>query len=82
MFLPVKFVHPVRTRRWKAVTLPMALAWVVFAGWAAWVEFHAESWAQWGLAVTSLYLLGAGAAQQLRLRPRGLEPGQHHAQRR
>ncbi len=65
MFLPVKFVHPVRTSRWKAVTLPMALAWVFFAAWAAIVEFHPESWAQWGLTITSLYLLGAGAAQQL-----------------
>lgn len=65
MFLPVKFVHPVRTQRWKAVTLPMALAWVFFAGWAAIVEFHPDSWAQWGLTVASLYLLGAGAAQQV-----------------
>ncbi len=65
MFLPVKFVHPVRTQRWKAVTLPMALAWVFFAAWAAIVEFHPDSWAQWGLTIASLYLLGAGAAQQL-----------------
>jgi phosphatidylcholine synthase len=65
MFLPVKFVHPVRTRRWKAVTLPMALGWVFFAAWAAIVEFDSDSWAQWGLTLTSLYLLFAGAAQQL-----------------
>jgi phosphatidylcholine synthase len=65
MFLPVKFVHPVRTSRWKAVTLPMALAWVFFAAWAAIVEFHPDSWAQWGLTIASLYLLGAGAAQQV-----------------
>ncbi len=65
MFLPVKFVHPVRTERWRAVTLPMALAWVVFAGWAAWVDFHPSSWAQWGLTISSLYLLGAGALQQV-----------------
>ena len=65
MFLPVKFVHPVRTPRWHAVTLPMALLWTCFAGWAAWVDFHPQSWAIWGLAVTSVYLLGAGAMQQL-----------------
>lgn len=64
MFLPLKFVHPVRTQRWRAVTLPMALAWTFFAGWAAWVDFHPESWAHWGLVVTSLYLLSAGVAQQ------------------
>tara|TARA_R110000850_G_scaffold29714_5_gene81846 strand:- start:357 stop:1055 length:699 start_codon:yes stop_codon:yes gene_type:complete len=64
MFVPVKFVHPVRTERWRSVTLPMALAWTFFAGWAAWVNFHPESWAAWGLVVTSVYLLFAGAVQQ------------------
>jgi phosphatidylcholine synthase len=65
MFLPVKFVHPVRTLRWRAVTLPMAAGWTVFAGWAAWVDFDQQSWALWGLVVTSVYLLAAGAVQQL-----------------
>ena len=64
MFLPLKFVHPVRTVRWRMITLPMAIAWTFFAGWAAWVDFHPESWAHWGLVITSLYLLGAGVAQQ------------------
>jgi phosphatidylcholine synthase len=65
MFLPLKFVHPVRTERWRIVTLPMALAWTFFAGWAAWVDFHPESWAHWGLVVTSLYPTFAGIAQQI-----------------
>lgn len=65
MFLPVRFVHPVRTQRWRMVTLPMAVAWTVFAGWAAWVDFHLASWAHYGLMITSFYLLGAGAAQQV-----------------
>lgn len=65
MFLPVKFVHPVRTLRWRAVTLPMAMAWVVYAGWAAWVDFHPQSWAHWGLIVTSIYLATAGLFQQI-----------------
>ena len=65
MFLPLKFVHPVRTERWRMITLPLALAWTFFAGWAAWVDFHPESWAHWCLVVTSVYLLGAGVAQQL-----------------
>jgi len=64
MFLPLKFVHPVRTERWRVVTLPVAIAWTFFAGWAAWVDFHPESWAHWGLVVTSVYLLGAGVTQQ------------------
>jgi len=65
MFLPLKFVHPVRTERWRSVTLPIALAWTFFAGWAAWVDFHPESWAHWGLVLTSIYLIFAGIAQQL-----------------
>ncbi len=65
MFLPLKFVHPVRTKRWRAVTLPMALAWTFFAGWAAWVDFDPQSWAHWGLIVTSLYLGSAGILQQI-----------------
>ncbi|MBT8457003.1 MAG: phosphatidylcholine synthase [Rhodobacteraceae bacterium] len=65
MFLPVKFIHPVRTERWRTLSLPMAFAWTVFAGWAAWVDFDAQSWAHWGLVVTSIYLAFAGAAQQV-----------------
>lgn len=65
MFLPVKFIHPVRTQRWRLVSLPMTLAWCGFAGWAAWVEFDPQSWAHWGLVISSVYLLAAGAAQQL-----------------
>jgi phosphatidylcholine synthase len=65
MFLNLKFIHPVRTDRWRAISLPMALAWTGFAGWAAWVDFDPQSWAHWGLVVTSLYLLLAGAVQQL-----------------
>ena len=70
MFLPLKFVHPVRTERWRGLTLPMALAWTFFAGWAAWVDFHPESWAHWGLVVTSVYLVLAGIAQQVLYRER------------
>ncbi len=65
MFLPLKFVHPVRTDRWRGITLPIALAWTFFAGWAAWVDFHPESWAHWGLVLTSFYLLFAGMVQQI-----------------
>jgi phosphatidylcholine synthase len=65
MFLNLKFIHPVRTERWRAVSLPMAIAWIGFAGWAAWVDFHPESWALWGLMGSSIYLAVAGVAQQV-----------------
>ncbi|WP_022707166.1 CDP-alcohol phosphatidyltransferase family protein [Paracoccus zeaxanthinifaciens] len=65
MFTNIKFIHPVRTERWRAISLPMAVLWVAFAARAAWVDFHPSSWAIWGLVITSAWLLVAGAAQQL-----------------
>lgn len=65
MFTNLKFIHPVRTERWRSVSLPMALAWTGFAGWSAWLDFASGSLAHWGLAVTSIYLLVAGVAQQI-----------------
>lgn len=65
MFLNLKFIHPVRTERWRAVSLPVTAGWVFFAGWAVAVDFHPQSWAHWGLVVTSAWLLLAGIAQQL-----------------
>ena len=71
MFVPIKFIHPVRTQRWRGLSLPMALAWTFFAGWAAWVDFHPDTWATWGLVVTSIYMTAAGAVQQMLFGPDG-----------
>ena len=65
MLLPIKFVHPFRTERWRAVTLPVAFAWTLFAIWAAWVDFDPQSWAHWGLILTTLWLMLAGVTQQV-----------------
>jgi phosphatidylcholine synthase len=65
MFLNLKFVHPTRTKRWREVTLPVSIAWVIFAAWAAWVNFSEGTWAHWGLIATSIYLCVAGIAQQI-----------------
>jgi len=65
MFTNLKFIHPVRTARWRPLSLAMALGWCGFAGWAAWVDFYPNSWAHWGLLVTSLYLVAAGVVQQI-----------------
>ncbi len=68
MFLRIKFVHPVRTQRWRAITLPVALIWVALATAAAWADFAQPQWVTTALIVTSLYLLGAGAVQQVLFR--------------
>lgn len=65
-FASVKFVHPVRTRRWRWISLPAILIWGACAVGAAWVDFQGvPQICLAGLIVTSLYLLVAGAVQQL-----------------
>jgi phosphatidylcholine synthase len=64
MFLPIKFVHPFRTVRWRKITLPIAIIWTACAGWAAWIDFAAGSPVYLPLVVASIYLLVAGAVQQ------------------
>lgn len=63
-FLPLRFVHPVRTALWRPLTLPVCCAWVAFAGWACWTHFDQAFVFTIGLMATSIYLLLAGVAQQ------------------
>lgn len=65
MFLPLKFIHPTRTARWRLLSLPMALGWVIFAAWAAWGNFTVHPISNVGLLATTAYLTFAGIAQQL-----------------
>lgn len=71
MFTPLKFVHPVRTGRWRAVTLPVAFAWTGLAALSAWGDFDSAIGAHWGLLLTSVYLVVAGIAQQIVYGPEG-----------
>lgn len=64
-FTWAKFVHPVRTERWRAVTLPVTLAWVVLAGWSTWAQFDPPGLVKAGLFVTCLWLMTAGILMQL-----------------
>ena len=65
MFLSVKFIHPVRTRRWRPLSLPVAVVWTGLAAWAAASGFSLPTAATWALVITSVHLGGAGALQQL-----------------
>jgi phosphatidylcholine synthase len=65
MFINLKFIHPTRTKRWHWANLGMAVGWLIFATWSAWVNFT-EGWlVEWGLILTSLYLCFAGIVQEL-----------------
>ena len=65
MFTPLKFIHPVRTARWRSLSLPIALVWTVLAGWSAWAEFAQPALVTWGLIATTLYLGLVGIVQQM-----------------
>jgi len=70
MFVPLRFVHPVRTRRWRPASLPVALVWTALAGWAAWGGFALPPLGELAMLVTSVHLLLIGVVQQL-VPPRG-----------
>jgi phosphatidylcholine synthase len=64
MFFPLKFIHPVRTQRWRGLSLPIALVWTILAGVAAWKDFHPGPIVTVSLTVSSLYLLTVGLVMQ------------------
>ncbi len=63
-FTPLKFIHPVRTDRWRAVNLPVLLLWGMFAAWSAWTHFDPPSAVRLGLLLTSVWLLFVGMVMQ------------------
>lgn len=61
MFLPVVFVHPVRVRRWRTLTLTVLLAWCIAAIVALFVEKLAPSLITKAvLGLGALYFIGLG----------------------
>lgn len=65
MFLPVKFIHPVRTAQWRGLSLPVAMIWTIGIIWAAMSDFASNPALTVLIGVSSLYMLIAGALQQI-----------------
>jgi len=65
MFAPLKFIHPVRTKRWRPLSLGVAAIWTAGISFAAWTDFASNPALTGVVAVSSLYLLVAGIAQQV-----------------
>ena len=63
-FVPLKFIHPVRTDRWRAINLPVLLLWGVLAAWSVWQHFEPGDLVKLGLLVTSVWLLLVGIVMQ------------------
>lgn len=71
-FTPIKFIHPVRTVRWRPVNLSTLLLWVVLAGWSVWMEFNPPQPVKLALLASSFWLLTVGAVMQVIQRPKTL----------
>jgi phosphatidylcholine synthase len=59
-FVPVKFVHPVRVREFRAVNAVLIAAWSVLAFWALMDSFAQPKAVTWALCVIAVYFLLAG----------------------
>jgi phosphatidylcholine synthase len=64
-FLNMKFVHPVRTARWRWLTLPIALIWTASIALAAALDFASNPALTAVVTASSIYLLLAGIVQQV-----------------
>ena len=65
MFTSLKFIHPVRTVRWRWLSLPIALFWTLLGGYAAWLNFNTGLTVKILFMIFTAYLLSAGIIQQL-----------------
>lgn len=63
-FTWLKFVHPVRTVRWRKATMTICLMWVGFATWSVWENFDPPALVKAGLLATSVWLLFVGMVMQ------------------
>ena len=64
-FIPAKFIHPIRTVRWRPFNIAVTMVWVALAGWSVWDVFDPPQAVKVGLLGASLWLLSAGVLMQL-----------------
>lgn len=75
-FTPVEFVHPLRVRRWRPLTLAMSVAWGVLALIALLYDLDPPLWVVIAFAVVSFYFAVIGLLLQL-TRPKSAPHGVH-----
>lgn len=59
-FVPVRFVHPFRVRRLRAVNIALLVLWSALALAAVWQGLMPDFWTATGLCAIALYFLVAG----------------------
>ena len=73
MFLPLRFIHPIRTARWRALSLAMTALWLGAMAAAAATGFDHSALLTVAVMLSAAYLLLAGMVQQI-LREGALRP--------
>ena len=63
-FTWLRFIHPVRTARWRRVNLTVCILWVILAGWSVSSNFAPPGLVKSGLLVTSVWLIVVGMIMQ------------------
>ena len=63
-FLPILFVHPVRVKTWRPLTLGMFALWSLCGVVAIYYDLDAPAWAVAGIVVSGIYLFGVGFVMQ------------------
>jgi phosphatidylcholine synthase len=64
-FMPVEFVHPVRVKRWRPLTLALTLAWAVLALTALLADLSPPLPVTLAFALVNLYFALVGVVQQV-----------------
>jgi phosphatidylcholine synthase len=64
-FTWLKFIHPVRTERWRRVNLSICLLWVILGAWSVWENFDPPGPVKAGLLASSVWLLVVGVVMQV-----------------
>jgi phosphatidylcholine synthase len=64
-FVPVDFVHPMRVRRWRPLTLAVTAVWAALAIWALAANLSLPPVALVAFAAAGFYFLLVGLAQQI-----------------
>jgi phosphatidylcholine synthase len=66
-FVPIKFVHPLRVREFRALNIVLMGVWGVLALWALIDAFEQPRAITWALGLIAVYFLFAGLLRQPRL---------------
>jgi phosphatidylcholine synthase len=65
-FVPIRFLHPLRVKRLRAVNIALLVAWAVLALVALAQDLQPSPFVTWPLAAIALYFLFAGLARKAR----------------